>query len=798
MQVGDQLGHFVIREKIGAGGMGEVYLAEDQRLGRQVAIKILPAELATDSGRRARFDREARAASALNHPNIAHIYDVGDEDGTHFIAMEYVEGPDLGKRLAEASLDQNDILAIAIQVAGALEEARDKGIIHRDIKPANIALTSRGEVKVLDFGLAKLTGPLDSESTDHTATLSQTAEGTVLGTAHYMSPEQAQGSDVDTRSDLFSLGAVLYEMVAGRKAFEGDGVLGIIHAITHRAPEALARFNYEMAPELERIILKCLEKDRDHRYQTPRDLLVDLQNLQRVNASETAQAFVPSSGAGGRRPRRFLPLVLAPVVAVAIAAAYFLVPWAGADVDALAVLPFENDTGDPEVDYLCNGMTESLINTLAQFPNLKVISRRSAFAMQGRDLDPEVMGKELGVDAILFGRVVEHDGELTISTELVDARDSRQMWGEKYNRQISEIQSVENDITSTIARKLKVKLAGGGSDLLSRHETDDPEAYRLYLKGRDFTTGTMREMDKAIEYFQEAIALEPGYALAYSGLAQSYIRQSYLRGSERDETVEMARAAAQKAMDLDPDLAEAYTAQGLIKVYFDLDWKGAEADLKKGVELAPGSVTTVMAYGDYLLFLGQFDKALVQYSLAMELDPLSIVAAHDLGFMYMANQDYEQSEFYFKKAIDLNPNWTWGHIKLAKTYSHMGRCDEALAETKIAESLLAGSGTPASRCWLAYTYALCGETGKARSALADLRGRPESDYIDPALYSIIYLGLGELESAIEGFEQSLDERSPNLVLYKVAPALYMDELGDDPRFQAMVRKIGFDSLPHQR
>jgi len=438
-----------------------------------------------------------------------------------------------------------------------------------------------------------------------------------------------------------------------------------------------------------------------------------------VNASETSQNYVTSSVAFGRRQRRLLPLVLVPVVAVAIAAAYFLVPWASADVDALAVLPFENETGDPEVDYLCNGMTESLINTLAQFPNLKVISRRSAFAMQGRNLDPEVVGKELGVDAILFGRVVKHDNDLTISIELVDARDSRQMWGEKYNRQVSEIQSVENDITSTIARKLKVKLVDHGSPFLS--ETDDPEAYRLYLKGRDFTTGTMREMDKAIEYFQEAIALEPGYALAYSGLAQSYIRQSYLRGSERDETVEMARAAAQKAMDLDPDLAEAYTAQGLIKVYFDLDWKGAEADLKKGVELSPGSVTTVMAYGDYLLFLGQYDKAKIQYSLAMELDPLSIIAAHDLGFMYMAQKNYEQSAFYFRKAIDLNPNWTWGHIKLAKTYSHMGRCDEALAETKIAESLLAGSGTPASRCWLAYIYALCGETEKARATPSLLR-----------------------------------------------------------------------------
>jgi TolB-like protein/Tfp pilus assembly protein PilF/tRNA A-37 threonylcarbamoyl transferase component Bud32 len=791
MQSGDKLGHFEILHKLGAGGMGEVYLAQDQRLGRSVAIKILPPELAADSGRRARFAREAKAASALNHPNIAHIYDVGDQDGTHFIAMEYVEGRDLDQRLSDTSLDQDETLNIAIQIADALEEARGKGIIHRDIKPANIALTGRGEVKVLDFGLAKLTAPLDSETGNQTATLSQTAEGTVLGTAHYMSPEQAQGGHIDTRSDLFSLGAVLYEMVAGRKAFAGEALLGIIHAISHHTPEALARFNYEVSPELERIILKCLEKDPDHRYQTPRDLMVDLKNLQRTSISGSVSDVVPAPRVAKTGSRRLMPLVLVPVIAAVIAAAYFLIPWSGAHVDALAVLPFENETGDPEVDYLCNGVTESLINTMAQIPDLKVISRRSAFALKGRDLDAAAAGRELDVDVVLFGRVVQHGTELTISTELVDTRNSRQLWGQRYNRQLSELLDVENEITRTIAKTLKVELAGGHAELAAPGITENPEAYRLYLMGREFTTGTRREMDKAVEYFQKAIALDSNYALPYAGLASSYTTQSYLRGGERDEILGKARAAARKAMELDPNLPEAYTAAGMIKLVFDLDFEGAEADLIKGLELGPGKHDTVMPYGDFLLLMGRYDEARATYERAMKLDPLSVIAAHDMGFVNMLMKNYEKCAFYFKKAIDINPNWTWGHVKLALNYSHMGQCDQALASTEIAESLLAGSDTPATRAWLGFTYARCGEEEKAKSSLAALQAMAETQYVDPALFAGLYLGLRDLDQAIAYYEEAMAERSPGLVYFHVSPDIYMDELGEDPRFQAMLKKIGF-------
>jgi TolB-like protein/tetratricopeptide (TPR) repeat protein/predicted Ser/Thr protein kinase len=788
MQAGDTLGHFSIRRKIGVGGMGEVYLAEDSRLGRPVALKILPQDLAADPSRQARFAREARAASALNHPNIAHIYDIGEHGGTHFIAMEYVEGRTLAEQLTGGPLVQDRILDIAIQVTGALETARSKGIIHRDIKPANLALTQAGDAKVLDFGLAKITGGAD----DATVDFSGTVEGAVLGTMNYMSPEQAQAQKVDTRSDLFSLGVVLYEMASGRQPFTGTGAPAILYAIVHHAPESLTGSSAEISPELERIIFKCLEKDPENRYQTPRDLLVDLRNLRRGDGSESSAEQASLSGAA---PRRNLRPALVGVLAVVVAAvglgAYFLAPRAHADVSAMAVLPFENETGDPEMDYLCNGMTENLINTMAQVPGLKVISRRSAFAMKGRDLTPEVAGRELGVDALLFGRVVKHDDEMTISTELVHTRDSRQLWGARYNRPFTEVQAVENEITSTIASVLRVRFSGDGAEALQKKAPHDPEAYRLYLKGREFTVGTQREMDKAIEYFQEAIDLAPDFALAYAGLAQSYTTQSYQRGSERDETVEKARAAAAKAMELDPYLAEAFAAMGVIKMTFDLNWTGAEKDLKKGVEMGPGSVPTVMSYGDYLLFNGKYDQALVQYEKAMELDPLSVGACHDLAITYMVLHQYDQSEMYFKKAIDLNPNWTWGYIKLALTLSLVGRCEEALEMAGQAEMLLTGSGTPAARSWLAYTYARCGQAEKARTILAELVGRSGSEYVDPAVYSEVYLALGEMDQALAAMERSVAERSPSLVYLNILPDLFTTDLLAEPRFQAMIEAVGF-------
>jgi TolB-like protein/predicted Ser/Thr protein kinase/Flp pilus assembly protein TadD len=785
MEPGHRLGHFEIQRKLGQGGMGEVYLAQDTRLGRPVAIKILPSDTAADATRRARFDREARAASALSHPNIAHIYDVGEEGGIHFIAMEFVEGHDLANRIGAGPLAIDDVLDLSIQVASALEEARTKGIIHRDIKPANIALTGRGEVKVLDFGLAKMTPTAAPDSVDMTMSMGRTADGAILGTVRYMSPEQARGLEVDTRSDLFSLGLVIYEMIAGRPAFPGQGMGDTLEAIMNRPPEPLGALDRDIPAELERIVLKCLEKDPDHRYQTPRDLLVDLRNLQR--SEDTGPVSVQPAPI--RSSRRRWPLALAPLVIAVLAAAWFLKPGAEAGIESLVVVPFVNTTGDAEVEYLCDGVTETLINTLADVPDLRVISRISAYTLKGQDIDPADVGARMDVDALLLGRVVRHGDDLDITTELVMAEDSRQVWGQRYTRPVGEVQSISQDITGTIAETLRLELGGEVAEKAVQREAADPEAYRLYLQGRYYTTGTMREMDSAIDYYKRALAIAPDYALAWAGLAQTYSRQMFLRGTARDATVAQATEAARMALKYGPELPESLAASGLIKMYFDLDWKGAGEDLRRAYDLAGGNTLTVITYGDYLLYMGRYEEAVEVYGEASRLDPLSHVSAHDLGFAYMALQDYGKAEAQFQRAIDLNPNWVWGHIKIGKTYAHMGRCAEALAAASVAEDLLTGSGTPAARSWLAYTYALCGEEERARENLAEMMSREE--YVDPTLFAIVQLGLGEVDGAVANMEQALADRSTNMVFLRMTPDVYPGPLGDDPRFQDMVRRTGF-------
>jgi len=482
-------------------------------------------------------------------------------------------------------------------------------------------------------------------------------------------------------------------------------------------------------------------------------------------------------------------MVLVPVLVVAAAAIYFLRPPPGTAIESLVVVPFENTTGDAEVEYLCDGVTETLINTLADLPDLRVISRISAFSLKGQDIDPAAVGDRLGVDAMLLGRVVRHGEDLDITTELVATKDSRQIWGARYTRPVGEVQSIPQDITETIAKTLKLELAGDTEDLLDKRSARDPEAYRLYLQGQYFTTGTMREMDSAIGFYRQALAVDPGFALAWAGLAHTYGRQLFLRGIDRDDTMAKATEAARMAMKFGPDLPEAYTASGLIKMYFDMDLEGAERDLRKGYEMGRGSILSVMTYGDFMIMMTRYDEAIALHTEAYEIDPLSHVTAHDLGFSYMANKDYENAAKQFKRAIELNPNWVWGHVKLGKTYAHMGRCDEALASAAVAEDLLAGSGTPAARSWLAFTYARCGQPEKAEAALAELMSRNE--YVDPSIFAIIQMALRDIDGALLSFEKSIEERSTNLVFLKMSPDIYLDELGDDPRFQEMVRKVGF-------
>ena len=641
LAAGQRLGPYEITAPLGAGGMGEVYRARDVRLDRSVAVKILPAELSGDPHFRQRFEREARAASALNHPHIAHVYDVGEQDGTHFIAMEYVEGENLRQLVARGPVAVDRLVDLGVQMAEALEEAHARGIVHRDIKSANAVVTPKGQVKVLDFGLARRTGDGAASVDSQLSTDAQTRAGLVVGTVPYMSPEQALGKDVDARTDLFSLGVVLYELATGRLPFVGNTATQTIDQICHATPLEIGTSRRDVPAELERIVRKCLEKDRERRYTSARDIVVDLRNLQRDRASGTSPVAVSRQRWGQRR----LALGTAGLLAALAAGAFVLYRGAAraASIGSVAVLPFENATGDPANEYLSDGISESLINKLSSLPGLRVISRTSAFAFKGKPVTPAEIGRKLGVDALLLGTLAQRGTGLAITAELVSVRDDTQLWGEKYSRAADDVLEVEGEIAATIARTLRRQLSGEQEQKLASGASDDPEAYRLYLKGRGFLVGNQQEMDKSVDYLQQAVARAPDYALAHAGLAEVYTRQAFLRGSGREEPLRKARAAVARALELDPDLAEAHTALGLVRFYFEWDWAGAESEFARALELNPGSRAVQEEYGWFLTAMGRFDEGLTQSRKAAELDPLSVGPVHDIAINYMARGDLEQA-----------------------------------------------------------------------------------------------------------------------------------------------------------
>jgi eukaryotic-like serine/threonine-protein kinase len=791
LAAGRRLGPYEVLSPIGAGGMGEVYRARDSRLDRTIAVKVLPAELAVDELYRQRFEREARAASALNHPHIAHVYDVGVDEGTHFIAMEYVEGENLRELLSRGPLGVERIVDLGRQMASALEEAHSRGIVHRDIKSANAVVSPGGQVKLLDFGLARKT--LESTATldSRAETEARTQAGLVVGTVPYMSPEQALGKEVDHRTDLFSLGVVLYELAVGRLPFKGETATQTIDQICHAAPESLSKSRSDVPAELERIVRKCLEKDRDRRYSTARDLLVDLRNLQRDRESGATTPAAREARKGG--PRRLLAAAVFMVAVVAVAAGVLHSRASrGAAIGSVAVLPFENATGDPANDVLGDGISESLINKLSTIPGLRVISRRSAFAFKGQKLGPAEIGRKLGVDALVLGSLAQRGGSLAISAELVSVRDDTQLWGEKYARSADDVLRVEGEIAATIARTLRRQLSGEETKRLARAATDDPEAYRLYLRGRDFLVGTQQEMDKSVDFFQQAVAKAPEYALAHAGLAEAYSRQAFLRASGREEPLGKARAAVSRALELDPDLAEAHTALGLVRFYFEWDWAGAETELRRALELNPGSRAAHEELGWFLTALGRLDEGLASSREAARLDPLSVGPVHDIAINHMVRGDLDEAAATFRRAIDIDPNWTWGYVKVGRTLAMQGKCPEAMEQAEVAERRIAGGSAPLSRTWLGATYAICGETARARQKLEEIHALSKERYVDPSTYADIHASLGEMDEALRLYEKAHEDRTPNMAYAAIGDRIN-PRLAGNPRYEALVRRMGFPS-----
>ncbi len=770
-----QLGHYRLLSRLGAGGMGEIHLAEDSRLGRKVALKILPAEFVADADRVRRFEQEARAVSALNHPNILVIYEIGKERGVHFIATEFIEGQTLRQKLDEGKLKVCETLDIGAQIAEALQAAHATGIVHRDIKPENIMLRPDGYVKVLDFGLARVSEKSKPNSDPDAPTIEdiETNPGTVMGTAHYMSPEQARGLKVDARSDIFSFGIVLYEMLAGQKPFTGQTMSDVLAAILRAEPPPLS-----LPIELDRCIAKALRKDCNARYQTISELLNDLKRLRQRLEFEDQATVILDSGVNLTATTRISSALRKPRVRKTI--------------DSLAVLPLINASRDPNLEYLSDGITESIINTLSQLPKLRVVPRSTVFRYKGKSVDPQEAGTELGVRAVFSGRIVQVRDAIILKAELIDVANHSQLWGEQYRHKSKDIFALEAEISEDISEKLRLRLTGEEKKKLVKRYTENTEAYHLYLKGRYFTNKRTTDwIKKGIEHFQQAIDLDPNYALAYAGLADAYsFLASSTGGHPPRDTYPKAEAAALQALELDDMLGEAHSTLGFCRLLFDWDFAAAEREYKRAIELSPNYANAHDGYSFYLKATGQHEAAIQACQRAQELDPLSMFATLSLGWAYYFARDYDAALAQTRKVLDMDTNFGFAHWHAGKVYLQQGKFAEAVIALRQALNLV--GGTPPFISFLGHAYARAGKPREARQMLAQLLRLLQRQYVSSYFIALIYLGLGELDQTFAWLEQAYEERSGFLAFVRVEPML--DDLRGDARFVDLLRRVGKEQL----
>jgi serine/threonine protein kinase/Flp pilus assembly protein TadD len=821
IRISQTLSHYKILRLLGIGGMGEVYLAEDSRLERKVALKILPAAFAQDAGRMRRFVQEAKAASALNHPNILTIYEAGEFENKNYIASEYVEGETLCERLRREPLNLKGALDVAVQITSALQAAHAVGIVHRDIKPDNVMIRPDGVAKLLDFGIAKLTegktGLIDAEAA--TAIKARTTPGMIIGTAAYMSPEQARGKAVDARSDIFSFGLVLYEMLTGKRAFEGENAIDLISAILQKEPVPLRRLIPEVPHELERIVGKALRKDCEERYQTAKDLLIDLKDARQelefqnkleraavpyreqaetqiINAAATDAAQPTSSTqylAAKITNHKLAAIAALLVLTVGTAALYYFTRGnvsnkgpGNETIDSIAVLPLTNAAQDPNAEYLSDGITESLINRLSQLSGLKVMSSSSVFRYKGREQDAQKIGNELNVRAVLTGSVKQIGDQLVINLSLDDAKDNHHIWGEQYVRKFADVLAVQNEIAQEVSTNLRVKLTGADQRQLAKRYTDNVEAYQLYLKGMyEWKKFTREDLQKAIEYFNQALEKDPNYALAYFGLSASYgvLGNFYL---PPNEAFPKAKAYAAKALALDDTLSEAHTGMGAVRLIYDWDWAETEKEIKRAQTLNPNNAEAHQLYAEYLYAMGRFDESQAEAKRAQELDPLSAMFSTEVGFTFYFAHQYDGAIAQFQKTINLEPRWVDPYIYLGQAYEQKKMYAQAIETYQ--KGMTQAERQPQLISSLGHAYALSGERDKAQQALAELREISKQRYISPYLFAVVYAGLGDKEQTFARLDKAFQDRSFFLIWLKVEPLF--DPLRDDPRFQYLLRRIG--------
>jgi serine/threonine-protein kinase len=826
--------HYRIISKLGEGGMGEVYLAQDTKLDRKVALKVLPAEVAANRDRMERFVREAKAAAALNHPNIAHIYEIGHSEGTNFIAMEFIEGQTLREKIHKERTELRKLLRFLQHAAEGLARAHAAGIVHRDLKPDNIMITYDGHAKILDFGLAKLIEqsnlPASDSSDVATAVMPHhSAPGTVMGTVGYMSPEQAQGKTkvIDQRSDVFSFGCILFEACTGKKPFEGESVIKSLHMVVYEPAPPIGDLNPSAPPELQRIVRRCLAKDPDERYQSIKDVAIELKELRRdlegpgfdttvpppprsSSGSETDSTrrenisptvSTPSSSlqtrassaeyvVSGIKRHKLTAAIMAVVVlagAITILALYLRARTSNVAIKSIAVMPFVNEGGKADLEYLSDGMTDTLISSLSQLPNLSVKARSSVFRYKGKETNPQTIARELNVQAILNGRIAQREDQLTLTLELVDAQTENVIWSDQYNRKQSDLVHLQSDLARDVSNKLRIKLSGTEAEKVAKTYTANPQAYQLYLKGLyHWNKRTAEALRTSIDYFNQAIEKDPSYAQAYAGMALAYVLLPQYSAGSPSEAMAKGNAAARKALEFDDTLPEAHTALGNMLFYFERNIPESDREYQRAIELNPNYATAHQWYGGgNLAATGRFDQAIAEGKRAVELDPLSLIANGELGAIYGYARQYDQAIDQLHKTSELDRNWYLAHMILCQTYSFKGQFAEAILECQRAREL---NDDPAVLAFLAHAYARSGKREEALKLIDRMHEVARQRYVPAYSFAIASVGLGDKEQAFQWLERSLQDRGWEITFLKVDSN--MDSLRSDPRFNDLVKRAG--------
>jgi serine/threonine-protein kinase len=786
--IGQTLGHYRILEKIGAGGMGEVYRARDERLERDVAIKVLPPNLVPDESVRKRLRKEAQALSKLNHPNIEILFELGSKDCAEFLVVEYVPGVTLGDRLAEGPLPEREIARLGVQLASGLAAAHSQGVVHCDLKPGNLRITPDGRLKILDFGIAKSLRVTRESSKYDVTTESGTGDQAMAGTLPYMAPEQLRSEPADARSDLYSAGAVLYEMATGQRAFRDGVAPRLTDAILHQPVVPPRAVNARISPELERIILKCLQKEPENRYQSAAELEVDLRQL--------ATLEVPRSGMGVRRLpiwRRHPGVAAAlAVVLSAILVGLSVGRWweqqasrtGPGRIQSLAVLPLQNLSGDPKKDYFADGMTDLLITDLSQISALRVISRTTTMQYKGTRKPLPQIARELSVDAVIEGSVLSSDNRVRITAQLIQGATDKHLWAQSYERDARDVLKLQGDVASAIADEIRIAVTQQERARLTQAPPVIPAAYEAYLKGRyHWQQGTEHDWQQARQYFEQAAQIDPNYASAYAGLADYYLSTDELPPRA---AMPKAKQYALKALEIDPTLAEAHTALGDVRFLADWNWSEAERDFRRALELNPGDVDAHRMYSAYLSAMGRGEEALAQIRKAQELDPLSIPTQITVGWTFYYARRYDQALEQCGKILELEPNSVGARDCLGLSYLAKKVYEKAIEECQRAVNLSSNDLNRAVD--LARAHALAGNKAEARKALSELRARATRSYVPPSLFAQIHLSLGDKAQGLAWLETAYADRDGYLARLKVEPAF--DSVRSDPAFQDLMRRLG--------